>query len=139
METLGKPNQTLLGHTNDCLTVCDELLIRREHLFFKISVSDTTGIGRKSVVTFASRCGSMTSANLPIKWQSYIRKPEEERWKHQTTHALPIICNQCDEFSVSDAFEKSPQNLRRYLRFWHITCKCCTTIRFPKNRYRAKL
>lgn len=27
---LGKPNQTLFGHLTDCLTVCDELLERRE-------------------------------------------------------------------------------------------------------------
>ena len=36
MEILGKPNQTLLGHTRDCLTVCDELLIRREPFFRKL-------------------------------------------------------------------------------------------------------
>ena len=30
MNILGKPNQTLFGHTRDCLTVCDEMLARRE-------------------------------------------------------------------------------------------------------------
>jgi len=30
MKTLGKPNQTLHGHIQDCLTICDEILTRRE-------------------------------------------------------------------------------------------------------------
>ena len=30
MEILGKTNQTLRGHIQDCLTVCDEIIARRE-------------------------------------------------------------------------------------------------------------
>ena len=88
MEILGKTNQTLHGHIQDCLTVCDEIIVRRETFLrqfcqkFGWSWEEV-----KQALRFAVWCHDVGKAS--DEWQDYIRKPEDERWKYKLTHALP--------------------------------------------------
>ena len=83
MEILGKPNQTLRGHIQDCLTICDEILARREPFLRQ----------------FCHRCGWSWSevrhslrfavwfhdiGKASDEWQAYIRNNGS-----RITHALP--------------------------------------------------
>ena len=129
MEILGKSNQTLFGHTRDCLTVCDELLMRRK--LFLQNFCERYGWGWKEVcscIRFAVWFHDIGKAS--DKWQSYIRESEEDRWKHQTTHALPSFVIGAMVLGIQE-FEKA-HNLRRCLLFWPIMCKCSTTTLFLK-------
>jgi len=87
METiLAKPNQTLFGHLNDCLTVCDELLDRRRD--FLCHFCERYGwdwLEVKRFIRFAVWFHDIGKAS--DQWQNYIR---EEKGK--ITHSLPSFC-----------------------------------------------
>ena len=83
MEILGKNNQTLQGHIQDCLTVCDEIIARRETFLrqfcqkFGWSWEDV-----KQALRFAVWCHDVGKAS--DEWQDYIRDKGS-----RITHALP--------------------------------------------------
>lgn len=80
---LAKPNQTLFGHLNDCLTVCDELVGRRRDFLLRFCERygwDWTGVRR--FIRFAVWFHDIGKASN--QWQDYIREN-----KGQTTHSLP--------------------------------------------------
>lgn len=134
METLGKSNQTLLGHTRDCLTVCDELLIRRESFlqnFCERYHWDWEEVRR--YIRFAVWFHDIGKSS--DKWQSYIRKSKEERWKHQTTHALPSFVIGALVLGIHE-FEKSPQVAALFAILAHHV-QMLHDNSFPENRYRG--
>ncbi|MDE0313922.1 MAG: CRISPR-associated helicase Cas3' [Candidatus Poribacteria bacterium] len=83
MEILGKTNQTLHGHTQDCLTVCDEIIARRETFLrqfcqkFGWSWEEV-----KQALRFAVWCHDIGKTS--DEWQEYIRNNGS-----RITHALP--------------------------------------------------
>lgn len=88
MEILGKSNQTLRGHIRDCLTVCDEVIARREP--FLRQFCHRYGWNWDEVrqcLRFAVWFHDIGKAS--DEWQVYIRKPKQEQGKHQITHSLP--------------------------------------------------
>lgn len=88
MEILGKSNQTLRGHIRDCLTVCDEVIARREP--FLRQFCHRYGWNWDEVrqcLRFAVWFHDIGKSS--DEWQVYIRKPEQEQGKHQITHSLP--------------------------------------------------
>ncbi len=136
MEILGKSNQTLLGHTSDCLTVCDELLNRREPFlqhFCERYNWDWEEVQR--CIRFAVWFHDIGKSSG--KWQSYIRKPEEERWKHQTTHALPSFVIGAMILGIHD-FEKNPQFAALFAILAHHV-QMLHDNSFPENRYRGSV
>ncbi len=102
MEILGKPNQTLLGHTHDCLTVCDEMLARRKQ--FLQNFCDRYGWDWEDVcrsIRFAVWFHDIGKASY--QWQQYIK--EQGRL---ITHALPSFAIGAMSLGIS-RFEKSPR------------------------------
>lgn len=84
MEILGKTNQTLRGHIQDCLTVCDEIIARRET--FLRQFCQKFGWSWKEVkqaLRFAVWCHDVGKAS--DEWQDYIR----DKGSRRITHALP--------------------------------------------------
>ena len=83
MEILGKTNQTLHGHIQDCLTVCNEIIARRETFLrqfcqkFGWNWEDV-----KQALRFAVWCHDIGKAS--DEWQDYIRNNGS-----RITHALP--------------------------------------------------
>ncbi len=133
MEILGKSNQTLLGHTRDCLSVCDELLIRRETFlknFCERYNWDWEEVRR--CIRFAVWFHDIGKSSY--KWQSYIRKPKEERWKHLTTHVLPSFVIGAMVLGIHE-FEKSPQFAALFAILAHHV-QMLHDNSFPENRYR---
>ena len=83
MEILGKDNQTLSGHIQDCLTVCNEILARREP--FLRQLCQRYGWSWDEVqqaIRFAVWCHDIGKATN--EWQAYIRDKGK-----RITHALP--------------------------------------------------
>ncbi|RKU23502.1 hypothetical protein C6499_18335 [Candidatus Poribacteria bacterium] len=83
MEVLGKTNQTLRGHIQDCLTVCDEIIARRET--FLCQFCQRYGWNWQEVkqaLRFAVWCHDIGKASE--EWQEYIRNNGS-----RITHALP--------------------------------------------------
>lgn len=102
MDILGKPNQTLFGHIRDCLTVCDEMLIRREP--FLRNFCERYGWDWKEVrrcIRFAVWFHDIGKASN--QWQQYIRKQGPS-----VTHALPSFAIGAMSLGVG-GFEKSPR------------------------------
>ena len=136
MEILGKSNQTLFGHTRDCLTVCDELLMRRK--LFLQNFCERYEWGWKEVcssIRFAVWFHDIGKAS--DKWQSYIRESEEDRWKHQTTHALPSFVIGAMVLGIQE-FEKSPQFAALFAILAHHV-QMLHDNSFPENRYRGSI
>ena len=107
MNTLGKSNQTLLGHTRDCLMICDELLRRRDPFlkdFCQRYNWDWEEV--RHCIRFAVWFHDIGKAS--DQWQSYIRKPEDAQRKHRITHALPSFYMGVRSLSIRE-FEKSPR------------------------------
>lgn len=134
MEILGKSNQTLLGHTQDCMTVCNEIL-RRNKLFLQNLCKrynwDWEEV--RSCIRFAVWFHDIGKAS--DKWQSYIQKPENERSEHRTTHALPsfaiaAMCSDVYEFEKSPKFAALFAILAHHVQMLHDNS-------FPENRYRG--
>lgn len=108
MEILGKSNQTLRGHIQDCLTVCDEVIARRE-LFLR-QFCHRYGWSWNEVrqcLRFAVWFHDIGKAS--DKWQVYIRKPEQERGKHRITHSLPSFGIGLMASRPPRAFDSSPR------------------------------
>ena len=102
MEILGKPNQTLFGHTRDCLTVCDEMLARRK--LFLQNFCDRYGWDWEEVrrcIRFAVWFHDIGKASN--QWQWYIRGQGKS-----ITHALPSFAIGAMSLGIS-GFEKSPR------------------------------
>ena len=102
MEILGKPNQTLFGHIRDCLTVCDEILVRRKP--FLRNFCERYGWDWKEVsrsIRFAVWFHDIGKASN--QWQQYIRGHGRS-----ITHALPSFAIGAISLGV-DKFEKSPR------------------------------
>ena len=102
MEILGKPNQTLFGHIRDCLTVCDELLIRREP--FLRNCCERYGWNWEEVrryIRFAVWFHDIGKAS--DQWQQYIRGQGKS-----VTHALPSFAIGAMSLGVG-GFENSPR------------------------------
>ena len=102
MNILGKPNQTLLGHIRDCLTVCDEMLIRREP--FLRNFCERYGWDWEDVrrcIRFAVWFHDIGKASN--QWQQYIRG-----YGQSVTHALPSFAIGAMSLGIRD-FEKSPR------------------------------
>ena len=102
MDILGKPNQTLFGHIRDCLTVCDEMLIRREP--FLRNFCERYGWDWKEVrrcIRFAVWFHDIGKASN--QWQQYVREQGPS-----VTHALPSFAIGAMSLGVG-GFEKSPR------------------------------
>ena len=102
MDILGKPNQTLSGHIHDCLTVCDELLRRREPFlqnFCKRYDWDWEEVRR--FIRFAVWFHDIGKASN--QWQQYIRGQGKS-----ITHALPSFAIGAMSLGIG-GFEKSPR------------------------------
>ena len=102
MNILGKSNQTLFGHIRDCLTVCDEMLVRREPLLR--NVCERYGWDWEEVrccIRFAVWFHDIGKASN--QWQQYIRRNGQS-----ITHALPSFAIGAMSLGVSE-FEKSPR------------------------------
>ncbi len=83
MEILGKSNQTLHGHIQDCLTVCDEIIARRETFLRQFCRRFGWNWGEvKQALRFAVWCHDIGKAS--DEWQGYIRDNGS-----RITHALP--------------------------------------------------
>lgn len=83
MEILGKTNQTLRGHTQDCLTVCDEIIARREPFLRQLCQRFGWNWGEvKQALRYAVWCHDIGKASN--EWQDYIRNKG-----NRITHALP--------------------------------------------------
>lgn len=102
MDILGKPNQTLFGHIRDCLTVCDEMLIRREP--FLRNFCERYGWDWEEVrrcIRFAVWLHDIGKASN--QWQQYIRGNGQS-----VTHALPSFAIGAMSLGVRE-FETSPR------------------------------
>ena len=107
MEILGKTNQTLRGHIQDCLTVCDEIIACREPFLHQLCQRFSWNWQEvKQTLRFAVWCHDIGKAS--DEWQDYIRKPEDERWKHRITHALPSFGVGLMSSNVPKSFDNSP-------------------------------
>ena len=85
MEILGKPNQTLRGHIQDCLTVCDEIIARRETFLRQLCQRYGWNWQEvKQALRFAVWCHDIGKAS--DEWQDYIRDKGS-----RITHALPAF------------------------------------------------
>lgn len=83
MEILGKTNQTLRGHIQDCLTVCDEIIARRETFLRQFCQRYGWNWQEvKQALRFAVWCHDVGKAS--DEWQDYIRDKDS-----RITHALP--------------------------------------------------
>ena len=102
MDILGKPNQTLFGHIRDCLTVCDEMLVRREP--FLRNICERYGWNWEEVcrcIRFAVWFHDIGKASN--QWQQYIRGQGRS-----VTHALPSFAIGAMSLGIG-GFEKSPR------------------------------
>ena len=102
MEILGKTNQTLRGHIQDCLTVCDEIIARREPFLCQLCQKfgwDWEEV--KRVLRFAVWCHDIGKASN--EWQAYIRDQEK-----RITHALPSFGIGLMASNVPRSFDNSP-------------------------------
>ena len=83
MKILGKTNQTLHGHIQDCLTVCDEIIARRETFLRQFCQRFGWNWQEvKQALRFAVWCHDIGKAS--DEWQEYIRNNGS-----RITHALP--------------------------------------------------
>ena len=103
MEILGKSNQTLRGHIQDCLTVCDEIIARREPFLrqFCLRYGWSWEEVRQSL-RFAVWFHDIGKAS--DEWQAYIRNNGS-----RITHALPSFGIGLMASGVSRAFDNGPR------------------------------
>ena len=102
MEILGKTNQTLRGHIQDCLTVCDEIIARREpflHQFCQRYGWDWNEV--RQALRFAVWFHDIGKS--PDEWQDYIRGNGR-----RITHALPSFGIGLMASDVPKSFDNSP-------------------------------
>ncbi|MXV73926.1 CRISPR-associated helicase Cas3', partial [Candidatus Poribacteria bacterium] len=128
MEILGKSNQTLLGHTRDCLTVCDELLFRREPFFRNFCEKHSWSWEEvRHCIHFAVWFHDIGKASN--QWQAYIKGKGKP-----VTHALPSFAIGAMSLDVRE-FEKSPKLAALFAILAHHT-QMLHNGSFPEERYR---
>ena len=102
MEILGKTNQTLRGHIQDCLTVCDEIIARREPFLRQFCQHNGWHWNEvRQALRFAvwfHDIGKSTD-----EWQDYIRNKGS-----RITHALPSFGIGLMASDVPKSFDNSP-------------------------------
>lgn len=102
MEILGKTNQTLRGHIQDCLTVCDEIIVRREPFFSQLCQKfDWNWEEVRQALRFAVWCHDIGKAS--DEWQNYIRGKGS-----RITHALSSFGIGLMIKGVSKSFDNDP-------------------------------
>ncbi len=102
MEILGKTNQTLRGHIQDCLTVCDEIIARREPFLSQLCQKfDWNWEEVKQALRFAVWCHDIGKAS--DEWQDYIRGKGS-----RITHALPSFGIGLMTKGISKSFDSDP-------------------------------
>ena len=102
MEILGKTNQSLRGHTQDCLTVCDEIIARRESFLRQLCQRFGWEYEEvKQALRFAIWCHDIGKAS--DEWQAYIRGNGS-----RITHALPSLGIGLMVSNLPKSFNKSP-------------------------------
>ena len=102
MEILGKTNQTLRGHIQDCLTVCDEIIERREpflHQFCQRYGWCWNEV--RQALRFAVWFHDIGKATN--EWQDYIRDKGS-----RITHALPSFGIGLMASNLPKSFDNSP-------------------------------
>ena len=83
MKILAKPNQTLRGHTEDCLVVCDAIIDQRQHFLRQFCLRYNWNWREiRQALRFAVWCHDIGKAS--DEWQAYIRGRGR-----RITHALP--------------------------------------------------
>ena len=131
MEILGKSNQTLLGHTHDCLTVCDELLFRREPFFRNFCERHSWNWKEvRHCTRFAVWFHDIGKAS--DQWQDYIKGQGKS-----VTHALPSFAIGAMSLDVR-RFEKSPKLAVLFAILAHHT-QMLHNDSFPEERYRHSI
>ncbi|RKU19031.1 hypothetical protein C6501_01790 [Candidatus Poribacteria bacterium] len=131
MEILGKPNQTLLGHTHDCLTVCNELLIRREPFFRNFCERYSWNWEEvRHCIRFAVWFHDIGKASN--QWQDYIKGKGKS-----ITHALPSFAIGAMSLNVR-GFEKSPKLAALFAVLAHHT-QMLHNGSFLEERYRRSV
>ena len=102
MEILGKTNQTLRGHIQDCLTVCDEIIARRKPFLRQFCQRNGWHWNEvRQALRFAvwfHDIGKSTD-----EWQDYIRGKGS-----RITHALPSFGIGLMASNVPKSFDNSP-------------------------------
>ena len=102
MEILGKTNQTLRGHIQDCLTVCDEIIARRELFLRQFCQHNGWHWNEvRQALRFAvwfHDIGKSTN-----EWQDYIRGKGS-----RITHALPSFGIGLMVSNLPKSFDNSP-------------------------------
>ena len=131
MEILGKSNQTLFGHTRDCLTVCDELLFRREPFFRNFCERHSWNWEEvRHCIRFAVWFHDIGKAS--DQWQDYIKVKGKS-----VTHALPSFAIGAMSLDVR-RFEKSPKLAALFAILAHHT-QMLHNDSFPEERYRRSI
>ena len=102
MEILGKTNQTLRGHIQDCLTVCDEIIARREPFLRRFCQRYGWHWNEvRQALRFAVWFHDIGKA--PDQWQDYIRDNGS-----RITHALPSFGIGLMASNLPKSFDNSP-------------------------------
>ena len=102
MEILGKTNQTLRGHIQDCLTVCDEIIARREPFLRQFCQHNGWHWNEvRQALRFAVWFHDIGKS--PDEWQDYIRGNGR-----RITHALPSFGIGLMASDVPKSFDNSP-------------------------------
>ena len=102
MEILGKTNQTLRGHIQDCLTVCDVIIARREPFLHQFSQRYGWNWNEvRQALRFAVWFHDIGKAT--DEWQDYIRGNGR-----RITHALPSFGIGLMASDVPKSFDNSP-------------------------------
>ncbi len=131
MEILGKSNQTLLGHTRDCMTVCDRILSLREPFLQNLCDQyDWDWEEVKGCVRFAVWFHDIGKASN--QWQEYIKGNGKS-----VTHALPSFAIGAMSLDIR-GFEKSPRLAALFAILAHHT-QILHNGSFPEERYRRSI
>lgn len=102
MEILGKDNQTLRGHIQDCLTVCDGIIVRREPFLRQLCLRYGWNWDEvRQALRFAVWCHDIGKST--DEWQDYIRDNGS-----RITHALPSFGIGLKVGGVPRSFDNSP-------------------------------
>ncbi len=131
MEILGKPHQTLLGHTRDCLTICDEILRRRKPFLHKLCERyNWNWEDVRSCIRFAVWFHDIGKAS--VQWQKYIRGHDKT-----ITHALPSFAIGAKGLDLR-RFDKTPKCAALFSILAHHT-QMLHNGSFPEERYRSSI
>lgn len=131
MEILGKSNQTLSGHTQDCLTICNEILRRREPFFQNLCEKyDWDWKEVCHCIRFAVWFHDIGKASN--QWQDYIKGKGKS-----VTHALPSFAIGAMSLDIRK-FEKSPKLAALFAILAHHT-QMLHNGSFSEERYRCSV